>query len=470
MPIDHLADQQTPGIFQRRVTDELDLLKLHIRQPDRLPFLLESVTGADAVNRYSLLLAVNETEAISLQVDELAAYKKSASIFFDQLEAEFQVHRTNGDQAPPDSLPFIGGWFLLFGYELAAGIEPRLNLPVCDLNQPVAYAKRCDAAVIVDHHQSATYLVAESEERLDFLETAISTDSHHYPDNKAVIDWQVSAEDGSIFCRNVERIKAYIEAGDVFQVNLSRSWQASDLQEYDQCNDTTAINLYDSLRSVNPAPFAGLAKLPGGYLLSASPERLALIDKQQIDTRPIAGTRRRGDNAVEDEALLDELIRHPKERAEHVMLIDLERNDLGRVCVPGTIEVNEFMIQESYASVHHIVSNVRGRLRPEVSPIEAVRAVFPGGTITGCPKVRCMEIIAELEQQGRGIYTGAMGYLSRDGRMDTNILIRSGWWQDNTFHWRCGSGIVADSDPQAELHETEAKANGLITALRHNAG
>jgi anthranilate synthase component 1 len=166
-----------------------------------------------------------------------------------------------------------------------------------------------------------------------------------------------------------------------------------------------------------------------------------------------------------DAAYSQELLAHPKERAEHIMLIDLERNDLGRLCVPGTIEVNELMVLESYAHVHHIVSNVRGRLREDISPGDVIRAVFPGGTITGCPKVRCMEIIAELEQQARGAYTGSMGYINRDGSMDLNILIRSMISSGDHLQLRAGAGIVADSNALAELDETRAKARGLLRAL-----
>jgi anthranilate synthase component 1 len=184
-----------------------------------------------------------------------------------------------------------------------------------------------------------------------------------------------------------------------------------------------------------------------------------------VETRPIAGTRPRSDSPAADAVYSDELLAHPKERAEHIMLIDLERNDLGRICVPGSIEVNELMVLESYAHVHHIVSNVRGRLREDILPGEVIRAVFPGGTITGCPKVRCMEIIAELEQTARGAYTGSMGYINRDGSMDLNILIRSMVSRGNRLQLRAGAGIVADSVASAELEETRAKARGLLRAL-----
>ncbi|MGI9248743.1 MAG: chorismate-binding protein, partial [Woeseiaceae bacterium] len=177
------------------------------------------------------------------------------------------------------------------------------------------------------------------------------------------------------------------------------------------------------------------------------------------------GTRPRSENDARDNSLSAELFSHPKELAEHVMLIDLERNDLGRVCDAGSVEVDEMMVLESYAHVHHIVSNVKGRLRDEVLPGQAIAAVFPGGTITGCPKVRCMEIIAELEQGPRGAYTGSFGYLNRDGSLDLNILIRTMVKQGNSLTFRAGSGIVADSDPDAELEETRAKAKGMLKAL-----
>jgi anthranilate synthase component 1 len=257
----------------------------------------------------------------------------------------------------------------------------------------------------------------------------------------------------------VARIHEYIREGDVFQVNLSRLW---DIHLQDA---VTAATLFDRLGAHNPSPFSGLASWSNTAIISSSPERLVAVHDGVVETRPIAGTRPRGSSMQADTACSQELLAHPKERAEHIMLIDLERNDLGRLCVPGTIEVNEMMVLESYAHVHHIVSNVRGRLRENISPGDVIRAVFPGGTITGCPKVRCMEIIAELEQQARGAYTGSMGYINRDGSMDLNILIRSMVSSGEHLQLRAGAGIVADSDALAELDETRAKARGLLRAV-----
>jgi anthranilate synthase component I len=244
----------------------------------------------------------------------------------------------------------------------------------------------------------------------------------------------------------------------VFQVNLSRGWRARF-----QAPPAPAA-LFQRLRDHNPAPFAGLFAGDGWAVASASPERLATVRGDLVETRPIAGTRPRlpGDDEA---ARIGELVGHPKERAEHVMLIDLERNDLGRICMPGSVEVDELMTVESYAHVHHIVSNVRGRLRPGTTPGAVVRATFPGGTITGCPKVRCMQIIAELEGEGRGAYTGAMGWLNRDGDLDLNILIRSAELEGADLRFRTGAGIVIDSQPRRELEETRAKARGMLRAL-----
>jgi anthranilate synthase component 1 len=223
--------------------------------------------------------------------------------------------------------------------------------------------------------------------------------------------------------------------------------------------------LYERLRLVNPAPFAALAQFQDWRVLSCSPERLVRVTGTHVETRPIAGTRPRSGIGGEHESEVKALIAHPKERAEHVMLIDLERNDLGRICRPGTVRADEFMGVESYAHVHHIVSNICGERLPHLTPVDVLRAVFPGGTITGCPKFRCMQIIAELEGEPRHAYTGALGYINLDGSMDFNILIRSLTLHDRRVEFRTGAGIVADSQWQRELAETRAKARGLLRAF-----
>ena len=260
----------------------------------------------------------------------------------------------------------------------------------------------------------------------------------------------------------VEKVKEYIGAGDIFQANIARFWS----MPFDKSD---LISLYDQLRRVNSAPFSSYVSIGSGKealtLISASPERLFRRHADgEVDSRPIAGTRRRAEGE-KDDSLRAELLLSEKERAEHIMLVDLERNDLGRVCKPGSVEVNERMVIEQYATVQHIVSNVRGTLEEGRDIVDLFKAMFPGGTITGCPKVHCMEIIHELENNARGPYTGGLGYVAWDGSADMNILIRTFWHHQGDLSWAAGAGIVADSDPEHELIETEHKAEGLLRAL-----
>jgi anthranilate synthase component 1 len=323
----------------------------------------------------------------------------------------------------------------------------------------MAFATRVPVAVIADRLTDTTWLVAEPGHRdsLDLVQRDIAS----LPPPSAV---QAGASvlhepSAQAFLDAVRFAKDYIRAGDIFQANLSRCWTGQVDQRLD------SVSLYRRLCHANPAPFAGLVLQPDFALLCSSPERLVRRRGSRIDTRPIAGTRPRIEGPVAAADIRVELLGNPKERAEHIMLIDLERNDLGRVCDGGSVRVSEFMVIESYSHVHHIVSNVCGIAREGLLPGELIRAVFPGGTITGCPKVRCMEIISELEARPRGAYTGSMGYLNRNGDCDLNILIRTITQRGQRVELSAGSGIVADSDPQAELDETRAKAKGLILAL-----
>ncbi|MGD9000326.1 MAG: aminodeoxychorismate synthase component I [Granulosicoccaceae bacterium] len=431
-----------------------DLLALHALNPQRYPCLLESVAHGTSQARYDILFAF-PGERITLDTLE------PGTDFLAQLDQTWQQH--TGQGLKDTHLPFRGGWFVYLGYELAGQIEPSLQLPTTSTHLPVAFALRIPAAVIRDHATGRCWLVSEAEHaHLDSMRADIDAVMQQAPAVSAPVALQLEEEAAPRYLKAVERIKRYIVDGDVFQVNLSREWSGK-LEHHDD------IALYDSLRRNNPAPFAGLVRLDDFAIISSSPERLVCIEGRHVETRPIAGTRPRGEARDSDDANSRELLAHPKERAEHIMLIDLERNDLGRVCQPGSIEVNELMVLESYAHVHHIVSNVRGELRDGISPGDVIRAVFPGGTITGCPKVRCMEIIAELEQTPRGAYTGSMGYLNRDGDMDLNILIRTITREASTIKLRAGAGIVADSIAERELDETRAKARGMLLAL-HDRG
>ncbi len=326
-------------------------------------------------------------------------------------------------------------------------------------------AVRCTSAVINDHQLDHTIAVAEQEYshlldtiEQDFVEAAATYNTASAQTSTLKVD-KITEADQALYMEQVAHIKQYIVDGDIFQANLSRPWQL----EIDE--NTSDISIFNNLATANPGSFAVLARLPHSTVISSSPERLVSVHHGCIETRPIAGTRPRSEDVDLDGQLASELMAHPKEQAEHIMLIDLERNDLGRICVPGSIKVNELMTLESYQHVHHIVSNVIGRLRDDVSPADVIRAVFPGGTITGCPKVRCMQILAEMEQQARGAYTGSIGYINRNGDMDLNILIRTLVRKGNKITFRAGGGIVADSDAEHELAETRAKAKGLLQAF-----
>ncbi|KGI78393.1 hypothetical protein LF63_0106010 [Oleiagrimonas soli] len=439
----------------REVPGVRDLLPLAAAMPARYPCLLESVAHGPAQARWDLLLAFPQSHLV---LDAEGATRIDGDAFdgdfLDALDAAWRDARTpRGD----DGLPFHGGWALMLAYELIGQIEPRLQLPPASGPQPVAVALRTPAAILVDHQRQRTLLVAEAGHGalLQVLEADLQATA-----TVPAEAWHASVDEDAParFLDGVARVHDYLRSGDVFQVNLSRRWQA-----HPQVPVTPA-QVYATLRAANPAPFAGLWQDADWAVASSSPERLVEVRGAAVQTRPIAGTRPRfaGDD---ERARIDELVGHPKERAEHIMLIDLERNDLGRVCAPGSVEVDELMTVESYAHVHHIVSNVRGRLREGVTPGQVIAATFPGGTITGCPKVRCMEIIAELEGVGRGAYTGAMGYLDRNGDMDLNILIRTLSLFDRRIELRAGAGIVVDSQAEAELEETRHKARGLLRAL-----
>jgi len=348
-------------------------------------------------------------------------------------------------------------------YEAANLIEA---LPPPD-NQPPAcilWTLLPEFSLCVDNAQSCVHLAAHSEAQLDDLEAMVVSPDGASGDVLKAFDVQsiTCTTADTLYKQNVDRVRDYIAAGDVFQANIARFWQAS-FAEHD------LLPLYSRLRKVNAAPFSCFVRIETNQdtltILSASPERLFRITPDgMVDTRPIAGTRRRGEGEM-DAQLREEMLLSEKERAEHIMLVDLERNDLGRVCVAGSVEVNERMAVEAYATVQHIVSNVRGKLRAELGLVDVFRAMFPGGTITGCPKVRCMEIIHALEGQTRGPYTGGVGFLAWDGSADMNILIRTFWHHQEHLNWAAGAGIVADSDPEFELHETGLKAEGLLRAL-----
>ena len=440
----------------RSFSAEFEPLNLIEQYPDRYPALLESgaVSAADGGARFDILPFANG-ESLSLdRAGRLSGPQAGEEGFLAALEAWWTTLRT----AAVGELPFTGGWVLYLGYELAAEIEPTLRLPRSP-DPWVALALRAPAAWIRNRTDGSAWLIAEpgSERLLDEFVQHVASLRPAEP--RFLAPLTVTEEDPALFLQAVGVALKYTAAGDVYQTNLSRRWSVEAAAPVDP------VAVYQRLRQTNPSPFAAILRNNEFALLSSSPERLVSIRGDVVCTRPIAGTRPRGATPADDALLVRSLLENEKERAEHIMLIDLERNDLGRVSVAGSVRVDEYMSVETYAHVHHIVSNISGKLRPDASPIDVIRALFPGGTITGCPKVRCMQIIAELEGCGRGAYTGSIGYLNRDGNCDLNILIRTITASGARLSFRAGAGIVADSIAAQELAETRAKAEGLLRAL-----
>jgi anthranilate synthase component 1 len=453
------------------------LRQLAMAHPQRYPALLESAV-AGPLGKVTILAA--QPQAALWRTAHGGVHGRgmqpAAAQFLDALEIWWRqsAAANTGEYsdlhaARQSGVPFAPGWVVFLGYEIAAEIEPHLALPPSPLPW-TAFALRTPCALVHVLESDAVWAVAEPGAE-DLLDEVMADAQRHQalaPHPGMEPAFQVTEEDPARYLDRVRRAKAYIRAGDIYQANLSRPWHVRPAAAPGTPAHARALApalLYERLRARNPAPFAALLQWDGVSILSSSPERLLRVSGRDVDTRPIAGTRPRTLRPGEDAPEAAALVAHPKERAEHIMLIDLERNDLGRVCEAGTVIVNELMVTETYAHVHHIVSNVQGRLRSGVTPIGALRAVFPGGTITGCPKFRCMQIIAELEGQGRGAFYGSLGYLTPGGEMDLNILIRTMTLADSQITLRTGGGIVADSDPARELNETRAKARGMLAVF-----
>jgi para-aminobenzoate synthetase component 1 len=374
------------------------------------------------------------------------------------------------------SYPFTGGAMGYISYECKDLIEKCLRTSAPDKNvPPLFHFSFFDHALIVDHLNKETQLAVSDGRRMGasrikellkyYSPKLAAVKARSSSSDPRTVQKQVSISSDPIECSfdptsfqvAVKKAKDHIKCGDVFQVNLAQRLRFP-LKE-------SAATIYARLRALNPSPFFGLYDTGRFQILSGSPERLLKLEDRLLETRPIAGTRARGKNEADDQKVAQDLILNPKERAEHVMLVDLERNDMGRVAEFGSVEVNELMALENYSHVKHIVSNVRAVLREGLDAVDALQAFFPGGTITGAPKIRSMEIIDELEPVRRGPYTGSLGYLSFSGNMDMNILIRSLVIQDGMASLHVGAGIVADSDPRKEYEETLYKAEAVLCAV-----
>lgn len=458
----------------------------------RYSIVLESVKGPYRIARYSfiafdpyLLLSAKNGE---LNVTSAESGKNSISFRtpLDRLNELVSAY----PQDPAGELPpFQGGAIGMFSYDFVRYLENIPRKAVDDLYIPDVHFMMADKVVSFDHLEKKAWIViapgtgqteqgfreagdidwdrayGEAEEALKTLDGMLSERTAPAqagrpiaaarPGPFASFNYEISK---TRYMDMVKKAKEYIAAGDIFQANLSQR-----LSAYVGAVEPWLI--YKMLRDVNPSPFAAFADFGDYCVVSSSPERLVAVRDGIIETRPIAGTRPRGVNVAEDDLMRAELLLNEKERAEHIMLIDLERNDIGRVSEFGSVSVDELMTTEDYSHVIHIVSNIKGLLKHDKNCFDLIKAVFPGGTITGVPKIRCMEIIDELEPVARGPYTGSLGYVGFSGAMDLNIIIRTFVIKDDYAYVQAGAGIVADSDPEREYYETLKKAEALIRTL-----
>ncbi|MCP5515836.1 MAG: anthranilate synthase component I [Verrucomicrobiales bacterium] len=454
-------------------------------------FLFESVEGGEHIGRYSFVgcsprAIVRQREATVEMIEagvvtrtwtvDAARAGREPGFVRDGLEVVQQVMRRYRPVNLPGLPRFTGGAVGFLGYEFIHDIEPVVPRPEAnDLGTPVLLFLVADELLIFDRvNQSLTVLVnafledgadpgeayedavAEVDRLVSLLELPVEHRPSSIPTETPEIPFTSNMKQ-EVFLGNVRRAKEYIVAGDIIQVVGSQRFSAP--------LRASPIDVYRAARTINPSPYMFLLELEGFSLVGASPEIHVRCEDRQVEIRPIAGTRPRGATVEEDEARAAELLADPKERAEHVMLVDLARNDVGRVCEFGTVQVRDLMIIERYSHVMHIVSQVEGRLAAERDAFDLMRATFPAGTLTGAPKIRAMQIIAELEQTQRGPYGGCVGYFSFNGNLDCCITIRTALLKDGQVHIQAGGGWVNDSDPEAEFMETVNKSRAMRKAV-----
>lgn len=464
-----LADLETPVSVYMKLTQ------------DGVPaFLLESVEGGERIGRYSFI-GVRPQGIIRVQDNQLIHTSNNGETIERLLaEGEDPLHvvREQLTQYQPVAIPglprLVGGAVGYLAYDVVRYFEKLPDTAQKELQVPDAAFMLMDTIVIFDHAKHQLIVLANAHNtgnpdtayadavrRIDQIVVALGRPLPSVPMNFTPLDEDlVSNVEQQVYEANVERAKEYIRDGDAFQIVLS--------QRFTRRTNASPLMIYRALRALNPSPYMFLLQFDEDLtLVGASPEMMVRLEDGIASNRPIAGTRPRGKTETEDKALAEELMNDPKERAEHVMLVDLGRNDLGRVCNYGTVRVPEMMYVERYSHVMHIVSQVEGKLRPDMDAFDLLRATFPAGTLSGAPKVRAMEIIEELEGVRRGPYGGAVGYFSYDGSMDMCITIRAMLMQRDRVYVQAGAGIVADSDPTREHIECRNKAMAAAAAIRY---
>ena len=477
-----LAQGKSALVWRRQIadTDTPISAALKLFEPDRGDFLLESVEGGAVRGRYSLIglapdlvfRAQGQAAEINRQwMTDRAAFVPEAAGAPDALRALVAECRAEQEPALPPALACLVGYF---GYE-TVGLVEKLPRPAPNpLALPDMLFVRPTIILVFDRLADALYLVApvwkgsfadadsavqDALDRIDATAARLAAPLPAIAAPAEIVEVEMTpALEPGRYKAMVERAKDYIVAGDIFQVVLA--------QRFTSPFTLPPVALYRALRRINPSPFLYYLDLPGFALIGSSPEILVRARDGEVTIRPIAGTRPRGKTAVEDAANRESLLADPKERAEHLMLLDLGRNDVGRVASAGSVAVTDSYSVEFYSHVMHIVSNVVGRLAPDKDALDALFAGFPAGTVSGAPKVRACEIIAELEPETRGAYAGGVGYFAPDGNMDSCIVLRTAVLKDGVMHVQAGAGIVADSTPEYEQRECEAKSGALIAAAR----
>lgn len=447
-------------------------------------FLFESGKGPLSTGRYSFF-ADAPYQTFSGKNHDWTIRTANGAIHTGQkpFHALAQLMQRSPIPRPPGAPPFFGGAVGYLSYDLVRQFESLPGHSLDDLHFPDLEFAFFDLVAAFDHDSHDLHLIfcpqmerfsGESREslyregcdRLARLQDRLARPSREPRDTgpSGPITFAPQQSQAS-YMERVRRCQDYIAAGDLYQANLSHRFSVTSPRFAPESRLASELQAYARLRAMNPSPFSGLLRIGGTSFISTSPERLVRLTGRQADTRPIAGTRPRGRDAADDRRLMEELRASEKERAEHLMLVDLERNDLGRVCEFGSVRVDELLAIEQYSHVSHLVSHISGRLQTDTTGFDLLRAVFPGGTITGVPKIRCMEIIDELEPVRRGPYTGSMGYLSWSGDLDFNIVIRTLVLREGAGYLQVGAGIVADSDPAKEYEETMHKAQAFLSAL-----
>ena len=457
-------------------TDSSPLTLFELFKNEQFCFFLDSAMDKQKLGRYSFMgsqpFLVFSSLGNNITIAQNGQTTTKQGNLFDVLGKYLGMYKMELKEAP---VPFCGGAVGYFSYDLCHFIEQLPKTAIDDLQLPESHFGFYDLILAYDNMRNKAYLLStgfpelnetkrikRAGERIDEFKKKLTTVPGKIVNRRMVTAAPAKVKLKSNFThknylRAVEKVRRYIIEGDIFEVNISQRFKTE--------ISITPYELYSRLRSINPAPFGAYLDFGEVAIASASPERFLRVQGDMVETRPIKGTRRRGNTQAEDRAQARELLSSAKDHAENMMIVDLERNDLGRVCRYGTVKVTELAILEKYPTVFHLTSTIVGKLRQGKDRIDLLKAAFPGGSITGAPKIRAMEIIDELEPTKRSVYTGSIGYLGFDGNMDINVVIRTFLIKGNHAYFQVGGAVVYDSDAEGEYQETLDKAKALIDSL-----